>query len=106
MGKLKDLWVKHLVAKDHEEDVEKPKEDRWQSLKDIWHTTFSRANVGDNFDQYQDILGTPDATVPTGDIQTVKYYYHEYKENADPVTHKMEFDLRANVIIAKRSQNV
>lgn len=106
MGKLKDLWVKHLIAQDQAEHQKEPSPDRWESMKDIWHTTYSRANIGDPFEQYQNILGIPDVKEVKGDITTCRYVYLEYKEGADPVHHKMEFDLRAGSIVDKRSKNV
>lgn len=106
MGKLKDLWVRHLIAEDRAKSEQEKAPDRWDSMKDIWHTTFSRANIGDSFEQYQNILGIPDAKEVKGDVTTCRYIYLEYKENAEPVHHKMEFDLRAGNIINKRSKNV
>lgn len=106
MGKLKEWWAKRLIEQEKAEQGQEKAPDRWEAMKDIWHTTFSRANIGDSFEQYQNILGIPDTKVVKGEITTCRYMYLEAKENAEPVHHKMEFDIKAGTIVEKRAKNV
>lgn len=106
MGKLREWWGKRLVEQEKAQQNQEKAPDRWEAMKDIWHTTFSRANIGDPFEQYENILGIPDAKEVRGDVTTCRYIYLEAKEDAEPVHHKMEFDLKAGAIVDKRSKNV
>ncbi|GEM_PF-2841245 len=106
MGKFMEWLGKRVIAQEEATKEQEKLPDRWESMKDIWHTTFSRANVGDSFEQYETILGAPDTKEVKGEIVTYKYTYLEYKKDADPVHHKMEFDIKSGAIFAKRSKNV
>lgn len=106
MGKLTEWWAKRIIAQEEAAKEQEKLPDRWESMKDIWHTTYSRANVGDPFEQYENILGMPDAKEVAGEIVTYRYMYLEYKKDAEPVHHKMEFDIKAGAIAAKRAKNV
>ena len=106
MGKLKEWWVKRLIEQEKAQQNQPKQTNRWEAMKDVWHTTFSRANIGDPFEQYQNILGMPDAKEVKGEITTCRYMYLEAKGEGEPVHHKMEFDIKAGSIVDKRSKNV
>ena len=106
MGKLKEWWARRIIAQEQALAEQEKLPDRWESMKDIWHTTYSRANIGDAFEQYQNILGMPDAKEVKGEITTCRYMYLEAKKDAEPVHHKMEFDIKAGSIVDKRAKNV